>query len=277
MDDSNGTESEKKVQTVERLVEDGPNVDVELTLPERERAGPPSVPERVAASDGEYLEKVRILWDAASGAASYEVYRAESADGEKSLLGTATEALYDDAPAEQGTTYWYWVKAKNEDGDSDFSDVDEGHRASTQEEVLLKRLEQRLGSILMTVRRSAPRVGKIAVESSNPTMNMLFLDLAKVCYITSESDAERDEIMFVCEGNERYYNNKSLIDIETMLGNGNNPWFLRTAKSFIINLGRVKASKVGDARTIWFEGLEKPLERAVSDTYLDEYKAHVGI
>ena len=88
---------------------------------------PPPVPTNVQASDGTYTDKVEVTWDSSSGANDYEVYRATSATGTKSMLGNPSSTSFDDTSAAVGTTYYYWLKACNEWGCSDFSTYDTGY------------------------------------------------------------------------------------------------------------------------------------------------------
>jgi hypothetical protein len=103
--------------------EDRVNITVTGTAP------PP--PTGVSATDGTYTDKVRITWNASSGATSYEVYRATSSGGTKSKIGTPSGTSYDDYSASVGTTYYYWVKAKNAYGTSGYSSYNTGYRAGT--------------------------------------------------------------------------------------------------------------------------------------------------
>ena len=91
----------------------------------------PSPPSNVQASDCTYTDKVRITWSSSSGATSYEVYRATSSGGTKSKIGTPSGAYYNDTSASVGTTYYYWVKAKNAYGTSGYSSYNTGYRAGT--------------------------------------------------------------------------------------------------------------------------------------------------
>ena len=63
-----------------------------------------------------------------SGATSYHVYSATSADGTKTLLGSPTDTTYDDTDATPGDTYYYWVVADNGIDQTAYSDYDTGWR-----------------------------------------------------------------------------------------------------------------------------------------------------
>jgi len=90
---------------------------------------PLSAPTDVWASDGASVSIVRVIWTASSGATSYQVYRADSASGAKTLLGSPAVASYDDTTAVPLVTYFYWVKACDGGKCSDFSAYDTGWRS----------------------------------------------------------------------------------------------------------------------------------------------------
>jgi cellulose 1,4-beta-cellobiosidase len=90
--------------------------------------GKPSVPTNVQASDGTYVDKVKVTWTASSGATSYTVHRATSRRGTKVAIGTTSGTSYDDTTASAGRTYYYWVTGTNVYGASGFSAYDTGYR-----------------------------------------------------------------------------------------------------------------------------------------------------
>jgi len=92
--------------------------------------GSPPPPANVSASDGTYPDRVEVTWAPSSGATSYTVYRAASLTrwAAKTSLGTTSGTSFNDTTATPGTTYYYWVKASNTYGTSDFSSYDAGYR-----------------------------------------------------------------------------------------------------------------------------------------------------
>ncbi|MBI3987618.1 MAG: VCBS repeat-containing protein, partial [Lentisphaerae bacterium] len=90
-----------------------------------------SAPTGLAASDGNYTNKVVLTWNAVYGAILYEVWRNTTTNSSgASKISDATGTTYDDTTASPDTTYYYWVKARNSSGSSEFSSSDSGYRAS---------------------------------------------------------------------------------------------------------------------------------------------------
>jgi len=91
---------------------------------------PPSEPTGVIASDGTYYNRVRVSWDASLAASAYKVFRhtqETSADAGELPVQSGTSP-YDDFSAIPGETYFYWVKACNSAGCSDYSASAQGRR-----------------------------------------------------------------------------------------------------------------------------------------------------
>ena len=91
----------------------------------------PSAPTGVSATDGYSSTEIVVTWNSVATAASYSVYRATTSSPPSKPLATGlTSTSYSDASAAAGTTYYYWVKAVNAGGTSDFSSYDTGRLAS---------------------------------------------------------------------------------------------------------------------------------------------------
>jgi len=94
----------------------------------------PHTPANVRATDGAYLDRVRVTWNATTGAERYKVYRSTSQNGTYTIESPSIDAsttYYDDYDASYtGTVYWYKVKAYNDtyNTDSELSIWDSGYR-----------------------------------------------------------------------------------------------------------------------------------------------------
>lgn len=91
----------------------------------------PSAPTGVAASDGTPSGQVQVTWNAAAGATSYDIYRSDlpawTGTSPKRIASSVAGVSYNDATAASGSRYYYWVKAKNSDGVSKYSNFDAGY------------------------------------------------------------------------------------------------------------------------------------------------------
>ena len=85
-------------------------------------------PTGVSASKGTFNYKVRVLWQAVTAAASYEIWRsADSSVANAVRIGTETILGYDDTTASAGKIYYYWIRALDSQGyASPYSDSDSG-------------------------------------------------------------------------------------------------------------------------------------------------------
>ncbi|MDO8683931.1 MAG: M6 family metalloprotease domain-containing protein, partial [Armatimonadota bacterium] len=79
-------------------------------------------PQNVQASAGTYTDRVRVTWDAASGATNYSIYRnTSSSSSTASLLANTTALFYDDISVSPGVVYYYWIQATAPTASSGFS------------------------------------------------------------------------------------------------------------------------------------------------------------
>ena len=95
------------------------------------RLMPPPAPTGLTASNGTYTDRVALSWNASSGATSYKLYRSTTTDSASVLTTGITGTSYSDTTATAGTTYYYWVVAANTGGDSGYSSMATGRRATT--------------------------------------------------------------------------------------------------------------------------------------------------
>jgi hypothetical protein len=89
---------------------------------------PPAPPTGLTASQGTYLDKIVVTWDASDTATKYSVYRNVANDRNSAtvLASDLTGMSYDDTNATFSTEYFYWVKAGNDNGWSDYSEFTSG-------------------------------------------------------------------------------------------------------------------------------------------------------
>src|SRR5688572_9089030 len=86
-------------------------------------------PTGVRASDGNYADRVGIMWDTMRGANLYRIFRNTTNNpAGATAVGTSAANYFFDASAQSGQTYFYWVKAENGANESSFSTADQGAR-----------------------------------------------------------------------------------------------------------------------------------------------------
>lgn len=92
-----------------------------------------AVPTSVTASDGTFTDKVVVSWDSAANATYYQVFRntSNTTSGASTLSNNHSASPFNDTTAVAGTLYYYWVKACNTTGCSDYSPSDSGYRAAS--------------------------------------------------------------------------------------------------------------------------------------------------
>ena len=138
-----------------------------------------AAPVGVAATDGTQADKVRVTWSAVSGASHYQVYRATSSTGTKTMLNTVWQSAtsYDDTTAAAGTTYYYWVKAGTSSSGaaaSNYSAYDTGYRSASAKPDLIPYQPSEWDSKLVV----STMTGTTTTASSFLTTDTLYLDSA---------------------------------------------------------------------------------------------------
>ncbi|MCX7844792.1 MAG: hypothetical protein N2507_05670 [Candidatus Bipolaricaulota bacterium] len=103
----------------------------------RDEGALPGQPRNVQASDGAYLDRIRVTWDAVPGAKRYEVLRSDTGrEDDFVLLATVTATSYDDVQdVALCVTRWYKVRACHEAGCGPASVADSGYRGGTLAQV----------------------------------------------------------------------------------------------------------------------------------------------
>jgi hypothetical protein len=159
----------------------------------------PSPPAGVSASNGTYTDKVRVTWNSVSGATAYEVWRSTSNSSDSaSKLGECT-SHFDDSGVTPGTTYYYWVKAKNSCGTSNFSSSDSGYASTNPESYYVSVAKCTVAA------GSKENTDKISFSGTmNPAYNDL--SLTNVIQISIGSDDMEPYVIMIPIGNDNYKN-----------------------------------------------------------------------
>jgi cytochrome c peroxidase len=90
-----------------------------------------SPPQGVSASDGDYIDKVGVLWNTVRGAALYRVFRSVGSDPAAAVdVGTTPANYFFDTTAQVNQNYFYWVRAENSGANSVLSSADQGLRVA---------------------------------------------------------------------------------------------------------------------------------------------------
>jgi hypothetical protein len=92
--------------------------------------GAPAAPGGVSATDGDFGDRVRVTWNSVPGADGYQLWwnstnEISTAQLLTEVAGNANTTL-DDVWVELDATYWYWVRAFNTIGYSEWSNPDSG-------------------------------------------------------------------------------------------------------------------------------------------------------
>jgi cytochrome c peroxidase len=89
-----------------------------------------SAPNGVSASDGDYADKVGVMWNGVRGAALYRIFRGTSSEPSSAVeVGTTAANYFFDTTAQANQNYFYWVRAENTGSNSNLSNAEQGLRA----------------------------------------------------------------------------------------------------------------------------------------------------
>ena len=88
-------------------------------------------PASVSASDGTFTDRVDVAWAMVTNVTGYTVWRCTNNQSASAVqIGAATGSSYSDSTVAVGETNWYFVRATNMLGESEFSDSDAGWRSA---------------------------------------------------------------------------------------------------------------------------------------------------
>jgi fibronectin type 3 domain-containing protein len=118
----------------------------------------PSAPSGVSAT-AQSSSSIKVTWNTVSGAASYKVYYEKGSDDTKMLADTASGTSYTHTGLDANTTYYYYIKAVNSAGESDYSSYSSASSAKTP--------SSSGGGGGSTTKPSAPTGVKATVQSPN--------------------------------------------------------------------------------------------------------------
>jgi fibronectin type 3 domain-containing protein len=82
----------------------------------------PGIPGNLRSTASTY-NSINLAWGAVTGATGYRVYYAASAEGSKTLAGTATTVSYAHNNLPSNTTYYYFVTAVNNTGEGAYTEA----------------------------------------------------------------------------------------------------------------------------------------------------------
>jgi cytochrome c peroxidase len=89
-----------------------------------------SAPNGVSASDGDYVDKVSVMWNAVRGATLYRIFRSAGSEPSSATeVGTTAANYFFDTTASTSQNYFYWVRAESNGANSSLSNSDQGLRA----------------------------------------------------------------------------------------------------------------------------------------------------
>ncbi len=89
-----------------------------------------SAPNGVSASDGDYADKVGVMWNTVRGANVYRIFRSPTSDPSSAAdVGTTAANYFFDTTAVSNQQYFYFVRAENGNSTSNLSVADQGLRA----------------------------------------------------------------------------------------------------------------------------------------------------
>jgi len=134
-----------------------------------------------------------------------------------------------------------------------------------------KAVHEKLDKILEKLRWIHPDVYSFPVNSLEMDSGIHFVPVKDIAYITSDVPEKIPfKLQFAMADGKAFYSNLRLAQVEKKLGD--DPRFMRSQKSYIINFQWIRKMDYSKARDLWFADYPDPLLNAVSLNKLDEFK-----
>lgn len=126
--------------------------------------------------------------------------------------------------------------------------------------------EEVWSEILAHLRALDPKVKSVPCHDQSSADNTLvFVPADSICYLTTAFDKKKIpgyDVMVVTDQDHRYFLKIDLGDLEKAFAE--NPSFLRTGDYYMVNLAKIRGSRVARARDLLFQGSDQWVESAVS-------------
>ena len=121
-------------------------------------------------------------------------------------------------------------------------------------------------SIAVFTAESKPKVKSVPCEDeTSADKTLVFVPIDSICFFTTDFDKQKKQgydVMLVTEDDERFFMKYGLGELEEDLAD--NPRFLRSGEYYLVNLTKIRASRITRARDLKFEGSDAWVKNAVS-------------
>lgn len=132
--------------------------------------------------------------------------------------------------------------------------------------------EKKLKLILEKLRWVHPDIFSLAVNSIEMSKGIHFISVKEIAYITSDIPEKTPfKLKYKMVNGDCFYSNHRLAEIEKKIKD--DPRFMRSQKSYIINFQHISKMEYSSARDLWFSDFENPIINCVSLKNLEEFKS----
>lgn len=136
---------------------------------------------------------------------------------------------------------------------------------------MTKSNDHKINLILEKLRWIQPDVFALAVNSLEMSSGLHFISVKEIAYITSDvKDKTMFNLKYKMANGDSFYSNHRLSEIQKQIKD--DPRFMRSQKSYIINFQHITKLDYSKARDIWFSDFKDPIINCVSLKNLDEFK-----